>query len=231
MANSKRLKNDSAVHAPAASLRSVKATSKRLSRVVKNKELEPKSSEGEAVRPARKAHELRDWSANSKELEDALEFLKIAELGAAIRFAEGLSSAEKSALVLRVCELYVGLDPKTTAEGMLSSHMVDTHFLAKECMRRAMDAAATPQQFVMYLREGTRLMELYIKQLDARDKLRGRSQSPVHVSQLNVGPGGQAIVGNVDASGGAGRRQDSPEAPMFDVTPNKDEDESRGSAD
>jgi len=49
------------------------------------------------------------------------------------------------------------------------------------------------------LSQAQRLMSLYTKQLAALGKYRGKGQQRVTVEHVHVAPGGQAIVGNVEA--------------------------------
>lgn len=72
---------------------------------------------------------------------------------------------------------------------MLAVQMVGTNDAALEGLRRA---ALTNQTF-----EG-RDMALYAKQLATLDTRRGKGQQKVTVEHVNVEPGGQAILGNVE---------------------------------
>jgi len=61
-------------------------------------------------------------------------------------------------------------------------------------------------------------MSLYVKQLAALDKHRGKGQQKVTVEHVNVASGGQAIVGNVSHGGGA-QQGITGEVPKSDDTP------------
>lgn len=101
--------------------------------------------------------------------------------------------------------------PKDGIEGMLAAQMVAVHSAAQECFRRA----AIPEQTFagrdMALRYGTRLSRLFTDQIAALEKYRGKGQQTVIVKRVDVGQGGQAIVGNV--SGGEGQTSNREEQP------------------
>jgi hypothetical protein len=83
---------------------------------------------------------------------------------------------------------------------MLAVQMVGTHSAALECLRRA---AIPDQSFEgrnKALTLAQKLMSLYANQMAALDKHRGKGQQKVIVEHVNVEAGGQAIVGNVEAS-------------------------------
>jgi hypothetical protein len=215
----------------AATRRSARAKSKELPDVANKTEVEPKTSNDQFPSPDLKAHEIIPVGANTEECQILLEYNKIYEIAAAIYLPEGMSDAARNAAILRACQLYQSLDPQSGVESMLAIQMVNTHFATLESDRGA--ANTTPEARDRNLRQATSLKSLFIRQATAREVLRGKAQPQVAIGTLNVTEGGQAMVGNFDMSGGAGRRQDIPEAPMFDVTPDKydDQDESRGAAD
>ena len=80
--------------------------------------------------------------------------------------------------------------------------MVGTHFAALECLRRAAIHEQGFEAREMNLRQAQKLMSLYTQQLAALNKHRGKGQQKVTVEHVNVAPGGQAIVGNVEMSKG-----------------------------
>ena len=142
----------------------------------------------------------------------AIELVKIAEIRGLLWLPETLDEDGKSARIVRAIELYEGLEPQDAAEGMLAVQMVGTHFAALECLRRA---AIPNQTFVgrdMALKHAQKLMALYAKQLETLNKHRGKGQQKVTVEHVNVEPGGQAIVGNVEASQSKGRSGEAPQA-------------------
>lgn len=127
-----------------------------------------------------------------------VEIRKINEIGELIWLHDNLDVGERNVRVVRALELYEDLKPSGSAEGMLAAQMVGTHSTALDCLRRA---ALTNQTFEgrnMALNQAQKLMALYTKQLAALDKHRGKGQQKVTVEYVNVEPGGQAIVGNVE---------------------------------
>jgi hypothetical protein len=68
----------------------------------------------------------------------------------------------------------------------------------------------------MNLLNAQKLMALYVKQVAALDKHRGKGQQKVTVEHVHVGAGGQAIVGTVEAGAAAGRRAEAARHPPRD---------------
>ena len=92
--------------------------------------------------------------------------------------------------------------PRDGVEGLLAAQMVAVHAAAQECFRRAAIPEQTFQGRDMALRHGTRLSRLFTEQMTALQKYRGKGQQMVVVKRVNVGEGGQAIVGNVSRGEG-----------------------------
>ncbi|MBP1184196.1 hypothetical protein [Methylobacterium sp. PvR107] len=90
--------------------------------------------------------------------------------------------------------------PENELEGMLAVQMAATHRLAMECLQRAA-CAATPEQAAANGNLATKMLRTYTAQLEALAKLRRGGEQKVTVEHVHVYEGGQAIVGNVDASG------------------------------
>ena len=138
------------------------------------------------------------------------------------------SETEVNARLIRAIELYESLDASDGAEGMLAMQMVGTHSAALECLRRA---ALSDQTFAgrdMALKHAHKLMNLYTQQLATLNKHRGKGQQKVTVEHVTVEPGGQAIVGNVEAGRPRKTRDEnpatlehSPEMPMVDLSQKK----------
>jgi hypothetical protein len=63
----------------------------------------------------------------------------------------------------------------------------------------------------MALKHAHKLMILYTQQLAALNKHRGKGQQKVTVEHVNVAPGGQAIVGNIET--GASKSRSAVSAP------------------
>lgn len=93
-----------------------------------------------------------------------------------------------------------GIWPRDEAEGMLAAQMVASHNAAMECMRRAMLPNQSFEGRDQNLNHAVKLMGLYERQMSALDKRRGKGKQKITVEHVNVHAGGQAIVGDVNAS-------------------------------
>jgi hypothetical protein len=224
-------KHDLAANASAAPKPSTLATSNGHPGVNEQADSDPNLPTSEVPVRALKAHEILQMDANTEECRNMLEFVKLEEVAASIQLPEGLSDAERNARLLRACQLYEALDPKSAEESMLAIQMVNTHLTSVECIRLAASLNATHEERKMHLGLGKDLMHLYFQQLSAFDRHRGKLQTHVAVENVHVNAGGRAIVGHVDVSHGTVRRQDSHEEPYIDVSLNEDEDDTGGSTD
>ena len=150
--------------------------------------------------------------------EIALTRRKINEFGHFCFIPENDDEHERFVRLLRAMEHYEGLAPSDAAEGMLAQQMVGAHEAAQECLRRAALTGQTFEGRQAALKQAEKLMSLYVKQLAALDKHRGKGQQKVTVEHVNVASGGQAIVGNVSHGGGA-QQGITGEVPKSDDTP------------
>jgi hypothetical protein len=157
--------------------------------------------------------------------ETALTNRKLQEIAGLLWHGEGAKEDDVNARLVRAVEQFESLAPADGAEGMLALQMVATHDAALECLRRAALPTQTFAGRDMALKHAHKLMSLYTQQLAALNKHRGKGQQKVTVEHVNVAAGGQAIVGNVEASGGDRGRGSSPlavtytlEEPMADLT-------------
>lgn len=135
--------------------------------------------------------------------------LKLAEISELLWHPEGAREEEKEVRIVRALELYESLEPSGGAEGMLATQMVGTHFAATECLRRAAISNQTIEGRDVNLKHAQKLMALYGKQLETLNKHRGKGQQKVTVKHVNVAPGGEAIVGNVE-TGARAKENTSP---------------------
>ena len=160
------------------------------------------------------AHEIAPAAALQEAFEvsdDALRVQKVNEIGKLLWFHAEASEDAKRQRIVRAVELYESLEPADGAEGMLAMQMVGAHDAALECLKRA---AISNQSFAgrdTALKHAQKLMALYVQQLAALDKRRGKGQQKVTVEYVNVEAGGQAIVGNVEA--GAAKQVRKPRKP------------------
>src|SRR4051794_33698675 len=84
---------------------------------------------------------------------------------------------------------------------------------AMECYRRAMISEQTFEGHRESLTQANKLSRTYVTLLEALNRHRGKGQQKVTVEHVHVHPGGQAIVGAVEASasgsgGGGGEPKD-----------------------
>jgi len=111
---------------------------------------------------------------------------------------EGLTDEQRqNILITAFCSLQE-IAPEDGVEGMLATQMVASHSAAIECWRRAMLPEQTIEGRDLNLKNATKLSSLYVQQMTALDKHRGKGQQKVTVEHVNVEAGGQAIVGNVE---------------------------------
>jgi hypothetical protein len=73
------------------------------------------------------------------------------------------------------------------------------------CLKKAAAPETRPEHLEQNYKYATKLLGLYLQQLEALDRHRGRGQSMVAVEQVTVQPGGQAIVGNIRTGTDHGR--------------------------
>jgi hypothetical protein len=158
---------------------------------------------------------------------DAVRTWRLRELAETIYLWSNVSQDDIENKVARAVELYEELKPADGLEGMLAIQMVGTHEAATECLRRAALQNQTFEGRDLALKHATKLMALYLKQVAALDKHRGKGQQKVTVEHVHVAAGGQAIVGNIEAgshalssTGDAAAIAHQPEVPL-DVSAEK----------
>ena len=107
----------------------------------------------------------------------------------------GIDENEKQRRVEAALRMLKGIKPQNDLEGVLGAQMIAIHEAAMECLRRAVAPGASRDQD---LKHATKLLALFIQQLDALNRLRGKGQQKVTVEYVNVQAGAQAVVGNVE---------------------------------
>jgi hypothetical protein len=99
------------------------------------------------------------------------------------------------------------LGPQNAMEAFLATQMVATHEAALLFLNRATQDGQTMDSNDAYVLRATRLMRLHLDQLEAMQKLKGKTgQQRVTVEHVHVHKGGQAIVGAVSAANQTGGR-------------------------
>jgi len=95
-----------------------------------------------------------------------------------------------------------GLGPKDELESMLAVQMVTVHNLAMEFMKRSIcNNGMMIDPADAETNRAVRLMRVFMDQIDALNRYRGKGQQNIVVEHVNVNSGGQAIVGSVQPSG------------------------------
>ena len=95
--------------------------------------------------------------------------------------------------------------PRTGTEGMLAVQMIAAHNAALLFLNRATIKEQHPEVIDSNVVRASRLMRVFVEQVDAMQKLKGKTgQQKVTVEHVHVHGGGKAIVGAVSATGGEG---------------------------
>jgi hypothetical protein len=94
-----------------------------------------------------------------------------------------------------------GIAPKDELEGMLAAQLVACHSASMDCYRLGMNSQ-TLEARQEHLNQANKLSRTYTTLLESLNRHRGKGQQKVTVEHVHVHPGGQAIVGNVEAGGG-----------------------------
>ena len=110
------------------------------------------------------------------------------------------------------------MEPQNLTEAMLATQMIAANDAALMFLSRATIENQHPEAIDTNVLRATRLMRLFREQLEAMQKLKGKSgQQSVRVEHVHVHDGGQAIVGTVTSSGtgrgGWGMMQEITETP------------------
>ena len=143
------------------------------------------------------AHKMVDAKQFANTDAALVETTKIQEIANLLWFHEGTSETERHAKIIKAIDLFESIKPADGIEAMLATQMVGTHHAAMECLRRAMIKTQSLDGINVALTQAQRLMALYAQQMAALDKHRGKGQQKITVERVQVAPGGQAIVGNV----------------------------------
>ena len=119
---------------------------------------------------------------------------------------KGVSDEEKIVRVEAMMALLRGIKPADEIEGMLAAQMVSTHNAAMECLRRTIIEGQTIEGREQSLKHATKLLSTYLRQVEVLNKHRGKGHEKMTVGQVNVGSGGQAMVGHIET----GSKSESP---------------------
>lgn len=126
-----------------------------------------------------------------------VEAAKMTEILTLISVPPSSGETQREALYVKAIDLFESIEPADGIEGMLAVQMVGTHNAAVESLRRAMIHDQSLEAQKVYLSQAERMMGQFARHLEALDRHRGKGRANITVGQVNVGGGGQAIVGNV----------------------------------
>jgi hypothetical protein len=113
--------------------------------------------------------------------------------------------------------LYLGLQPQNALQSILSTLIVNVSNATNECLFLAAKIPPSELQHRdINLRHAFRGAAEVTKLVDALERVRGNRQGNVNVGNVNVEPGGQAIVGTVQSNP---TRQKESEAEMSSDQP------------
>jgi hypothetical protein len=122
--------------------------------------------------------------------------------------AEEIKRQRHAAVQALIC-----IKPKDEFEGMLAAQLLACHNASMECYRRAMIREQSFEGRRENLNQANKLSRTYTALLETLNHHRGKGQQKVTVEHVHVHSGGQAIVGNVEAGGGASpKSKDQPHA-------------------
>jgi hypothetical protein len=118
-------------------------------------------------------------------------------------------------------DVLIGISPRDELEGMLAAQLVACHNAAMECYRRGMLGNQTFEGRHENLSQANKLSRTYATLLESLNRHRGKGAQKVTVEHVHVHEGGQAIVGNVEPSGGRDRAksEDQPHAKQVAYAP------------
>ena len=111
-----------------------------------------------------------------------------------------LSDEERLQRIRAAIAAMRGIKPRDEIEGMLATQMVATHAAAMECLRRSMIQKQSFKGRDNNLRHAAKLLSIFAKQLETLNRNRGKGQQKMTIEHVNVEPGGQAMVGQFEAT-------------------------------
>jgi hypothetical protein len=125
------------------------------------------------------------------------------------------SSAEDAKKQRRAAvQALMGIAPRDEFEGMIAAQLVACHNASMECYRRAMIGEQSFEGRREGLSQANKLSRTYATLLECLNRHRGKGTQRVTVEHVHVHPGGQAVVGTIEAPGGGftSKSKDQPHA-------------------
>jgi hypothetical protein len=137
---------------------------------------------------------------------DDLAGVKSSEVASGIVYQVGAAlvhpkPADDTQTLIKALEAIREMAPKGPEQSMLAAQMIATNEASARFLAVSFEPGHTLESRTSNVNRAVRLMQLYLLQLEAFEKLRGRAvQQKVVVEHVHVHAGGQAIVGAVTAS-------------------------------
>ncbi len=139
--------------------------------------------------------------SGSKALNNVLANQTVATLWLPPGAADEERDRRRQAAVIAMMEF----KPTDGIKGMMAAQAVGLHSASMECLRRAMIPEQPGQAADQLRRQAANMSRTFLDVLAALDRKRGKGvRQVVRVERVMVAPGGQAIVGNVQAGAAGG---------------------------
>ena len=108
--------------------------------------------------------------------------------------------------------------PADEIEAMIAAQAMAAHHASMECSRRAMIPDQPSEAAANFRKAAANASRTFVELLSALDRKRGKGgQQVVRVEHVHVHPGGQAVVGNLQAGDAAGQTPAAPRAISHDA--------------
>jgi hypothetical protein len=115
-------------------------------------------------------------------------------------FPAGQSEEDRNQQIFVAITGLQAFAPADEIEGMLAAQAMAAHHASMECSRRAMIPDQPPEAAQALRKAAANASRTFVELLAALDRRRGKGgQQVVRVEHVHVHPGGQAVVGNVQA--------------------------------
>lgn len=137
------------------------------------------------------------------------EIAKTGDVGTAMQLAYSaagfaIETTDRDKTLETALSQLVDLEPQNPLEAMLIAQMVAVNTAIARCVQEAWQYGPLTDHTHKHLASATRLQRTFLLQIEALQRLRGKGQQEIRVEHVNVGAGGQAIVGNVTMKKGGG---------------------------
>ncbi|WP_188645139.1 hypothetical protein [Tsuneonella deserti] len=150
--------------------------------------------------PRRAVRPRDNWSGISQLPEEIAEQVRLErqiEIAPAVAFTDGYPEEGMQARFLSALDRLANIEATNPTASMLAIQLVNIHELYLDCHRRSVASTNNPLAFKSHMLNVERLSNLYMRQLAALDRHRGRGKQQVRVEHVHVSAGWQAIVGHL----------------------------------